>query len=149
MPSRGDAFWIDWLDISQPLLWNKVRSRLSAGRVQSVALRLIVDREREIDEFEPEEFWSIDADFLNEEKPPEFRASLTRVNGEGLDVNTQQEANELLDSLWKAEYKIGNVKHGTRRRRPPAPFTTSTMQQDASSRLNFTALKTMRIAQQL
>lgn len=132
-----------------PLLWNKVRSRLSAGRVQSVALRLIVDREREIEEFEPEEFWSIDADFLNEEKPPEFRASLTRVDGEGLDVNTEQEANKLLESLWKAEYRIGNVKHGTRRRRPPAPFTTSTMQQDASSRLNFTALKTMRIAQQL
>ncbi len=132
-----------------PLLWNKVRSRLSAGRVQSVALRLVVDREREIDEFESEEFWSIDADFLNEEKPPVFRASLTRVDGAGLDVNNEQEANELRESLWKADYKVGKVKQGTRRRRPPAPFTTSTMQQESSGRLNFTARKTMRIAQQL
>ncbi|MBN1267759.1 MAG: type I DNA topoisomerase [Anaerolineales bacterium] len=132
-----------------PLLWNKVRSRLSAGRVQSVALRLIIEREREILDFEPQEYWSIDAEFLNEEKPPVFRASLTQIDGEGLEVCNAGDAEKLVQALKKAAYSVEKVRRGTRKRKPSAPYTTSTMQQDASSRLNFTARKTMRIAQQL
>jgi len=132
-----------------PLLWSKVRSRLSAGRVQSVALRLIIEREREIQNFEPVEYWSIDADFINEEKPPLFRASLMKVDDEGLEVNSSTEADKLIGALKEADYKVIKVRRGSRKRKPYAPFTTSTMQQDASRRLNFTARKTMRIAQQL
>lgn len=132
-----------------PLLWNKVRSRLSAGRVQSVALKLIIDREREIQAFNPEEFWSIEADFINRNKPPQFRAALSKIDGEKVEIQSESEVEAILGALQRASYSVSRVKYGTRRRKPPAPFTTSTMQQDASSRMNFTARKTMRIAQQL
>jgi DNA topoisomerase-1 len=132
-----------------PLLWAKVRSRLSAGRVQSAALRLVVDREREIDGFEPREYWSIDGEFINREKPPAFRALLIAVDELKPDLGQQSEVDQLLGNLRAASYRVTDVRRGTRTRRPSAPFTTSTMQQEASRRLGFTARKTMAVAQQL
>ncbi len=132
-----------------PILWTKVRSRLSAGRVQSVALRLVVDREREIEDFQAMEYWTIDGEFLNVEKPPEFRAGLRKVDGEDPEIPSQSAADELLSDLRGAQFKVGMVKPGTRVRRPAAPFTTSALQQSASRRLRYSARKTMAIAQQL
>jgi len=132
-----------------PLLWTKVRSRLSAGRVQSVALRLVVDREREIEDFNPLEYWSIDGEFLNAEKPPEFLAGLKKVDGEDPEIGSQSATDELLFDLRGAQYKVGKVRPGSRIRKPPAPFITSSLQQSASRRLRYTARKTMAIAQQL
>ena len=132
-----------------PILWSKVRSRLSAGRVQSVALRLVVDREREIEAFEPREYWTIDGNFLNAEKPPEFRAGLRKMDGEDPEIPSQSAADELISDLQGAEFKVGKVKPSSRKRRPQAPFITSTLQQSASRRLRYSARKTMAIAQQL
>jgi DNA topoisomerase-1 len=132
-----------------PLLWAKVRGRLSAGRVQSAALRLIVDREKEIRDFNPEEYWTIDADFLNKEKPPLFRARLAAIGGEKPGLGSEESVQIIREELQKADYRIEKVKPGTRQRRPSAPFTTSTLQQSSSRRLRFTARKTMAVAQQL
>jgi DNA topoisomerase-1 len=132
-----------------PLLWAKVRGRLSAGRVQSAALRLLVEREREIREFVPKEYWSIDAEFQNSEKPPAFRARLVQIDGKKPDIGTEPEANAILHTMRQASYSVSDVRRGTRVRRPKAPFTTSTMQQTASRRLGYTARRTMVIAQQL
>lgn len=132
-----------------PLLWAKVRGRLSAGRVQSVALRLVVEREREIQGFVPEEYWSVDAEFLQPSKPPAFRTRLKQVDSEAPNLKSESEIEPLLEDMWRASYKVARVQRGSRVRRPSAPFITSTMQQDASRRLNFTARKTMVIAQQL
>jgi DNA topoisomerase-1 len=132
-----------------PLLWAKVKSRLSAGRVQSPALRMIVDREREIQNFVPEEYWSIDGEFEHPEKPPAFKARLVQINGDGVDLPSQQDVNTLLGNLRNASYLISKIKRGTRKRNPSAPFITSTLQQDASRSLKFTARRTMRVAQQL
>ena len=132
-----------------PLLWAKVRGRLSAGRVQSVALRLVVDREREITAFVPQEYWTIDAELLQPEKPPSFRARLTRVDETPPQIPTRTRADEVVADLQKASFTVDSVRRGTRSRRPQPPFTTSTLQQDASRRLSFTARRTMAIAQQL
>lgn len=132
-----------------PLLWEKVRGRLSAGRVQSVALRLIVEREREIDAFDPEEYWSIEAEFSPNGHKKSFVAELVRVNGEEPTLSTEGDVQPLLVDMEGAEYNVSKAKKGTRRRNPKAPFTTSTMQQSASRRLRFSAKRTMRIAQQL
>ena len=132
-----------------PLLWAKVKSRLSAGRVQSAALRMIVDREKEIRDFVPEEYWSVDGEFIHPEKPPAFRARLVQINGDGLKISSEDQVNILLDDLRKASYRIKSIKRGTRKRNPSAPFITSTLQQDASRSLKFSATRTMRIAQQL
>ncbi|UCG25776.1 MAG: type I DNA topoisomerase [Chloroflexota bacterium] len=137
-----------------PLLWRKVRGRLSAGRVQSVAVRLIVEREREIDAFEPEEYWTIEAELsqqkhMGKEPRPFFLAKLRRIGGKKPELNSEAEVRPHAEKLNKAEWTIGDVRLGTRKRRPAAPFTTSTLQQEASRRLNFGANKTMRIAQQL
>jgi DNA topoisomerase-1 len=132
-----------------PLLWQKVRSRLSAGRVQSVALRLVVDREREIQNFEAEEYWTIDADFIQPEKPPAFRARLVTIDKRKPQLQTQEVVNEYRPALMEARYRVSQVKRGSRRRKPSAPFITSTMQQAASRRYGFTARRTMAIAQQL
>ena len=132
-----------------PLLWRKVRSRLSAGRVQSAALRIVVERERAIQDFVPEEYWSIEADLLQPQKPPQFRARLTKIDGENLSIPSEETMAEVRDDMREAAYSVENVKRGSRKRRPSAPFTTSTMQQEASQRLRFTARKTMQIAQQL
>jgi DNA topoisomerase-1 len=137
-----------------PLLWRKVRSRLSAGRVQSVALRLIVEREREIEAFVPEEYWSIDVelapqDFQGEGPRPQFQAGLAKIDGENFELTSKEEVDPVLGALERAIYEVSKVKKGTRRRRPSAPYTTSTMQQDAAGQLRFSAKKTMRLAQQL
>ena len=132
-----------------PLLWSKVQSRLSAGRVQSVALRLIVDRENAIRAFVPEEYWSVDGEFLAPDKPPAFRALLVGVDGEKPQLSDQGAVAALEPSLRRALYSVSMVKRGTRRRNPSPPFTTSTLQQEASRRLGFTARKTMSTAQQL
>lgn len=132
-----------------PLLWSKVRSRLSAGRVQSVALRMVVDREREIENFVPREFWSIDGEFLQPAKPPAFKARLTKVDDEKPDLGSEEAVGPLLEDMQQAAYQVARVRRGSRTRRPSAPFITSTLQQDASRRLGFRARRTMRVAQQL
>ena len=137
-----------------PLLWRKVRRGLSAGRVQSVALRLVAEREREIDDFQPQEYWLIKAE-LSQEKYRQARQRLTfvarlhRLNGEEPTLSSAAEVQPHLDALRTADWKVGKVRLGKRTRRPSAPFTTSTMQQEASRRLNFGTSKTMRVAQQL
>jgi DNA topoisomerase-1 len=134
-----------------PLLWRKVRRGLSAGRVQSVALRIIVDREREIEKFVPEEYWTIEAELRK--KVPEaaaFRAMLVGlIDGTKLDIHTQEEANQLRDELRQAAYDVIKVKTKKVTRRPAPPFITSTLQQEAWRKLHFTAKQTMAIAQQL
>jgi len=132
-----------------PLLWKKVRGRLSAGRVQSVALRLIVDREREIDAFVPEEYWSIEAELTPEDDKRTFIAKLARIDGEKLPLKQKADVDPFLVDMEKAKYQVSKAKVGTRQRKPSAPFITSTMQQAASRRLKYTARRTMRIAQQL
>ncbi len=132
-----------------PILWKKVRSRLSAGRVQSVALRLIVEREREIDDFVPEEYWSVEADLLPEGGQVPYRAKLAKVNGEDPSLAKEDVVDAILADMRKAVYTVDSIKNGKRRRNPSAPFITSTLQQDASRKLGFTARKTMSIAQQL
>ncbi len=132
-----------------PLLWRKVRGRLSAGRVQSVALRLIVEREREIESFIPVEYWSIAAEFKPEGSNDTFLAKLARIDGEEPVLGNEAEVQPVLEDMQKALYHISNIKKGERKRQPAAPFTTSTLQQDASRSLRFTAKQTMSIAQQL
>jgi DNA topoisomerase-1 len=132
-----------------PLLWAKVRGRLSAGRVQSVALRLVVDREREIGEFEAQEYWSIEAEFLQPGKPPAFKTALVQMDEGAPELANAAQADEVVQDIRAAEFQVESVRHGTRTRRPQAPFTTSTLQQDASRRLGFTARRTMAVAQQL
>ena len=137
-----------------PLLWRKVQSRLSAGRVQSVAVRLIVEREREIQAFVPVEYWSISAELAKQEtrgmEPrPSFTAKLLKVAGETVDLKDQPAAQAVVDDLEGAEYIVSEVRRSKRQRRPPAPFITSTLQQEASQKLGFAAKRTMAIAQSL
>ena len=132
-----------------PLLWRKVRARLSAGRVQSVALRLIVEREREIDAFVPQEYWSIAAEFRPEGVKQTFLAKLARVDEIEPVLSSEADVKPILDDMGAAAYTITKIKRGERRRSPSAPFTTSTLQQEASRRLGYTARRTMALAQQL
>jgi len=137
-----------------PLLRDKMGRRgLSAGRVQSVTVRLVVEREREVEAFVPVEYWSIEAELAKREPerelPRSFVARLHRIRGEKLALHNRAEVQAVVDELKKAVYTVAKVKEGQRRRRPAAPFTTSTMQQEASRRLGFTARRTMRFAQQL
>ncbi len=132
-----------------PLLWEKVRSRLSAGRVQSVALRLIAERERKIEEFVPTEYWTIEADLLPEGSDGNFRARLARIDDEEAQLPNQEVVNGMLADMEKADYAISKIKRSERRRKSAAPFITSTLQQEASRRLEFTARRTMALAQQL
>ena len=132
-----------------PLLWRKVRSRLSAGRVQSVALRLVVEREREIEAFVPVEYWSIAAELRPQGLKESFIARLAKVNGADPVLGTQAEVNPVLTDMETAAYAISKIKRGERRRKPAAPFTTSTLQQEASRRLGYTARRTMALAQSL
>lgn len=132
-----------------PLLWAKVRGRLSAGRVQSVAVRLIVDREREIRKFVPREYWTIDAELRKPGRPPDFRARVVGIDGSAPELASEPAVQPVLEDMRRAEYEVTKVRRGTRQRRPLAPFTTSTLQQDASRRLGYTARRTMAIAQQL
>ena len=132
-----------------PFLWRKVKSGLSAGRVQTVALRLIVDKEREIEAFKSEEYWTVDAKLYCSKKT--FEAKLYGfADGKKLDViSNETEANKIVSELENAEYKVSNLKKGVRNKQPAPPFITSTLQQEASRKLGFTGQKTMRIAQQL
>ncbi|MCA9936500.1 MAG: type I DNA topoisomerase [Ardenticatenaceae bacterium] len=136
-----------------PLLWRKVRGRLSAGRVQSVAVRQVVEREREIEAFVSEEYWTLAAELSqqagNGVERPSFTAKFHKFKGEDPVLQSQADVQPHLDALEKAIWTVGDVRLGKRTRRPAAPFTTSTMQQEASRRLNFGASKTMRVAQSL
>ncbi|MBQ9354072.1 MAG: type I DNA topoisomerase [Clostridia bacterium] len=131
-----------------PFLWKKVKSGLSAGRVQSVALKLIVDREREIEKFNSEEFWTIDAKLAAKKS---FDAKLFGfADGKKLDtIKNEADAQKIVDSLSDAVYEVSAIKKGVRNKQPAPPFITSTLQQEASRKFNFTGQKTMRIAQQL
>ena len=132
-----------------PVLWAKVKRGLSAGRVQSVALRIIADREDEIAAFIPEEYWSLDANFkVKGEKKP-LVAKFYGTKDEKITIHNEEELNKILAELEDAEYKVVDVKRGERSKKAPLPFTTSTLQQEASKALNFATSKTMRIAQQL
>ena len=132
-----------------PVLWAKVKRGLSAGRVQSVALRIIADREDEIASFIPEEYWSLDANFkIKGEKKP-LTAKFYGTKDEKITIHNEEELNKILAELEDAEYKVVDVKRGERSKKAPLPFTTSTLQQEATKALNFATSKTMRIAQQL
>ena len=131
-----------------PFLWKKVKSGLSAGRVQSVALRLIVDREKEINDFVAQEYWTIDAKLLSGRRTFESRFHGTR-GGEKIEITDGATAQKIVEELDGAEYVVLSVKNGTRNKQPAPPFTTSTMQQEASRKLNFNGQRTMKIAQQL
>jgi DNA topoisomerase-1 len=131
-----------------PILWKKVRRGLSAGRVQSVAVRLVVDREEEIGKFIPVEYWSIEAD-LKAALPPQFRSKLIKLDGEKAELPSGDVAKPLVDELKKAQFTVAEVTRKERRRNAPPPFITSKLQQDAANRLGFTAKKTMTLAQRL
>ena len=132
-----------------PLLWAKVKNGLSAGRVQSVALRLICDRENEINSFIPKEYWTLDADFnIKGEKKP-LKAHFYGTKDEKIELANEEETNKVIDSVKNEDFVISDVKISERNKKSPKPFTTSTLQQEASATLNFSTQKTMRIAQQL
>ena len=132
-----------------PFLWKKVKRGLSAGRVQTVAVSLLVDRENEIRSFVPKEYWSIDAKFTAPGSRKVFDASLLTIDGEKLEILNQQQADELLKRLEGAEYEVTAVKKRVTRKQPAPPFITSTMQQEASKKLGFTSKRTMKAAQEL
>jgi len=137
-----------------PMLWHRVRSRLSAGRVQSVAVRLVVEREREIQAFVPVEYWSIAAELAKQDTRmldprPSFTAKLFKIADKPVDLKDEPATQALVDDLEGATYIVGDVRKSKRQRRPPAPFITSTLQQEASRQLGFTAKRTMFVAQQL
>ena len=129
-----------------PLLWRKIRRGLSAGRVQSAALKIICDRENEIKKFKPQEFWNITAEF---EKDKNFIAKLVEYKGEKLLIENREQNDEILAQLEQGRYIVKSIEEKDRSRRAAAPFTTSSMQQDAANKINFTTKKTMMIAQQL
>ena len=132
-----------------PVLWKKVRKGLSAGRVQSVAVKLIVDREEEIEKFIPEEYWNIIAILLDENTNKTFTAKLYGKNKKKIELHSKQEVEEILKNIENGKYVVTEVKKGERKRNPAPPFTTSTMQQEASRKLGFTLKKTMSVAQGL
>jgi len=132
-----------------PLLWRNIRGGLSAGRVQSVAVRLICDRENEIDNFVPEEYWSIEALLLDQASGKSFTAKMERYKGKKLELKTASETEEALQGLKNKDYVINKINRSQRKRRPTAPFTTSSLQQESSNKLGFTARKTMMLSQQL
>ncbi|MDO4743084.1 MAG: type I DNA topoisomerase [bacterium] len=131
-----------------PFLWKKIKSGLSAGRVQTVALRLIVDREREIKAFVEQEYWTVDAQFCKSRST--FDAAFYgKSNGDKIEIQNQQQADEIVEKLKECEFFVSNVKKGVRNKQPSPPFITSTLQQEASRKLGFTGQRTMRAAQQL
>ena len=137
-----------------PLLWKKVKRGLSAGRVQSAALRIVAEREREIEAFQPVEYWSLDADLSKitgkaSTKRDQFRASINRIDGKKAELATGEDANAIVDNLNGASWRIADVQRRQTRRRAQAPFTTSTLQQEASRKLGYAVRRTMQLAQQL
>src|SRR5204862_3001783 len=129
-----------------PLLWDKVRRGLSAGRVQTVALRLIVERKQLIRAFVPQEYWTIHA-MLDAGNPPIFEAKLTKYKGEDIEVGNQEASDKVLAALKKAKWQVATVTQKEKKRNPPPPFTTSKLQQAAFNRLRYTAKRTMSLAQ--
>lgn len=132
-----------------PVLWKKVRRGLSAGRVQSVAVKLIVDREEEIEKFIPEEYWNIYAKLLDEKSNKIFDAKFYGKGGKKLEIHNKEQVDEILENIKNAKYIVEDIKKGEKKRTPAPPFTTSTMQQEASRKLGFTLKKTMSVAQGL
>ena len=132
-----------------PLLWKKVRRGLSAGRVQSVAVKLIVDREEEIEKFIPEEYWNIFVDLEDEKSKKQFEAKFYGKDNKKQEIHNKEEADEVLENIKNAKYIVKEVKRGEKKRNAAPPFTTSTMQQEASRKLGFTLKKTMSVAQML
>ena len=132
-----------------PLLWRNVRSGLSAGRVQSVALRLICERQKEIDEFKKEEYWTLEALLQANGPDTRFKAMLERYRGEKIELADKQAADKVIEELSGTSFTVERIKKSRRKRRPAPPFITSTLQQEASSKLGFTGRKTMALAQQL
>ncbi|GGJ22035.1 type I DNA topoisomerase [Paenibacillus hunanensis] len=130
-----------------PLLWKKVKKGLSAGRVQSVAVKIIIDRENEISDFTPEEYWSITARLTINDTT--FEAKFHQLNGEKKELHSEQDVNEILAAIENATFEVNEIKERERLRHPAAPFTTSSLQQEAARKLNFRAAKTMSVAQQL
>ena len=132
-----------------PVLWKKVKRGLSAGRVQSVAVKLIVEREEEIEAFIPEEYWNINLKVSDKKTKTKFDCKFIGKNGEKIELHTKDEVDRILADLEGAKYKVVDIKKGERKRNPAPPFTTSTLQQDASRKLNFAIKKTMSVAQGL
>lgn len=132
-----------------PILWKKVRRGLSAGRVQSVCVKLIVDREREIENFNPEEYWSVDAIFEKSGTNEKFPSKLIKIASKKAELKTKEDADKILESLKGKKFSVLDVRKKVTARQPSPPFTTSTMQQEASGKLGFQARKTMMIAQEL
>lgn len=132
-----------------PFLWRKIRRGLSAGRVQSVAVRMICDREEEIRSFVSQEYWSVDAKLLAGSGKKAFAAKLVTADGKKAELNTKEQTDEILARLDNAQFNVVNVKKSVHRKSPAAPFTTSTLQQEASRRLSFQARRTMKTAQEL
>ncbi|WP_144497089.1 type I DNA topoisomerase [Bacillus toyonensis] len=130
-----------------PLLWKKVKKGLSAGRVQSVAVRLIIEREREIQNFEPEEFWTIKTEFVKGKDT--FEASFYGLDGEKVQLTNETQVNEIIEQMKHNAFSVENVTRKERKRNPALPFTTSSLQQEAARKLNMRAKKTMMLAQQL
>ena len=132
-----------------PLLWKKVKRGLSAGRVQSVAVKLIVDRENEIENFISEEYWNIYANLKDEKSKKQFEAKFYGKNGKKEEITSKEQADTILKNIKNAKYIVSEIKKGEKKRNPAPPFTTSTMQQEASRKLGFTLKKTMSVAQTL
>jgi len=130
-----------------PLLWEKVKNGLSAGRVQSVALRLICEREKEVEDFIPEEYWTLEADFIKGKT--QFTAQLVKYKGAKPELKNEDEVNKIIEEIKNSECKVKEIKSTDKTVRPKAPYTTSKLQQDAANRLGFTSRKTMQVAQQL
>ena len=132
-----------------PLLWRKVRKGLSAGRVQSVAVKIVADRDREIEAFVPEEYWTLNAKLRENAKAPIFEAEAVKFKGKKLELKNAEEAHAAEAALAKAHYIVNTAERKERKRHPVPPFTTSNLQQEANKKLNFSAKKTMMVAQQL
>ena len=132
-----------------PFLWRKVKRGLSAGRVQSVAVRMVVDRENEIKKFVTQEYWSIDGKFSAPSSRKIFSAKLSAINGKKANLKNEEETNKILEVLEKEEFRITKVKKRVTKRQPAPPYITSTLQQEASRRMGFQARRTMKAAQEL
>lgn len=132
-----------------PVLWKKVKKGLSAGRVQSVAVKLIVDRENEIEKFVPEEYWNIYANLIEKKSKKKFEAKFYGKDGQKVELHSKEEVDKILNEIENAKFIVKEVKKGERKRTPAPPFTTSTLQQEASRKLNFPIKKTMSVAQGL
>ena len=132
-----------------PVLWKKVKRGLSAGRVQSVAVRLIVEREEEIEKFIPEEYWNINLKVSDKKTKTKFDCKFVGQDGKKIELHSKEEVDKILSYLARTKYVVTDIKKGERKKNPAPPFTTSTMQQEASRKINFAIKKTMSVAQRV